>query len=81
MAEFIKIDLRENRQETWVPQIFPIGNLQKKMNTENVCIGISDRQYKILMLFPPIIFKYLYKLLKGFNEAWIFTCFSKELIW
>ena len=29
MAEFIKIDLRENRQETWVPQIFPTGNLKK----------------------------------------------------
>ena len=32
MAEFIKIDLRENRQETWIPQIFPIGNLKKKKN-------------------------------------------------
>ena len=42
---------------------------KKKMNTENVCIGISDPQYKILMLSPPIIFKYFYKLLKDFNEA------------
>lgn len=80
MAEFIKVDLRQNRQKAWIPQIFPIGNL-KKVNTENLCIGISDPQYKILMPFPPIVFKYLYKLLKGFNEACIFTCFSKELVW
>lgn len=81
MAEFIKVDLRENRQEAWIPQNFPIGNLKKKKNTENLCIGISDPQYKILMPFPPVVFKYLYKLLKGFNEACIFTCFSKELVW
>ena len=68
MAEFIKIDLRENRQETWILQISPIGNLKKKNE-------YRKRMYRIirpsvhLMLFPPIIFKYLYKLLKGFNEA------------
>ena len=60
---------------------FSHWKLKKKKNTENLCIGISDPQYKILMPFPPVVFKYLYKLLKGFNEACIFTCFSKELVW
>ena len=64
MAEFIKVDLRENRQEAWIPQNFPIGNLKKKKNTENLCIGISDPQYKILMPFPPVVFKYLYKFIQ-----------------